>query len=213
MGERLDGFNRRGFGEIVDGFIDLQLLQRGLLGGKRFAGRLVGAIGGEPDAVADGEDVVVGWNEVDGAFSAAVEAVLLVVADADHDAQQAAVIMLLVAQRAENGAGIVLVDLGDAVFDVIRCRYAVHFQLGFGAVHLFAKRAENDIAGGGIGSARERRQGTRRIDHEIQRTAPEGRLNLAQRFSAGQSAAETQVPQGRSRSLAHAEALRHQNQA
>ncbi len=111
-----------------DGLIDFQLLQGGLLGGKRFAGRFVGAIGGEPDAVADGEDVVVGWNEVDGAFSGAVEAVLLVVADADHDAQQAAVIMLLVAQRAENGAGIVLVDLGDAVFDVIRRRLRCPFS-------------------------------------------------------------------------------------
>ncbi len=75
------------------------------------------------------------------------------IADADHDAQQAAVIMLLAAQRAENGTGIVLVDLGDAVFDVIRCRYAVHFQLGFGAVHFLAKCAEDDIAGSGIGGA------------------------------------------------------------
>ena len=127
MGERLDGFKRRGFGEIVDGLIDLQLLQGGLLGGKRFAGRLVGAIGGEPDAVTDGEDVVVGGNEVDGAFSGTVEAILFVVADADHDAQQAAVIMLLAAQGSENGAGIVLVDPGDPVFDVIGCQYAVHF--------------------------------------------------------------------------------------
>ena len=69
MGERLDGFDRRGFGEIVHRLIDFQLLQSGLLGRERFAGGLVSAIGGEPDAVADGEDVVVGGNQVDGAFS------------------------------------------------------------------------------------------------------------------------------------------------
>jgi hypothetical protein len=62
------------------------------------------------------------------------------------------VIMLLVAQRAENGAGFVLVNLGDAVFDVVRRRNIIQFQLGFGAIHLFAKGAEDGIAGWGIGS-------------------------------------------------------------
>src|SRR5260370_30686644 len=151
MGKRLDGFERRGFGEIVDGLIDFQLLQGSLLGGERFAGCLVSAIRGEPDAVADGEDVIVGWNQIDGAFSGAEEAVLLVVADTDYDAQQAAVIVFLVAQCAENGAGLQLVDLGDAVFDVIRRRYVLQFQLGFGAIHFFAKSAEDDIATTGIG--------------------------------------------------------------
>ena len=61
--------------------------------------------------------------------------------------------MLLVAQRAENGAGVELVDLGNAVFDVIRRGDVLHFQLGFGAVHLFAKSAEHGIAGSGIGGA------------------------------------------------------------
>src|SRR5260370_4459220 len=116
MGKRLDGFERRDFGEIVGGFIDFQLLQGRLLGGQRFAGCLVSAIGGEPNAVADGEDVIVGWNQVDGAFSGAEEAVLFVVADSDYDAQQATAIMLLVAQGAKNGAGFELVDLGDAAF-------------------------------------------------------------------------------------------------
>src|SRR5713226_6493531 len=153
MGERLDGFKGRGLREIVDRLIDFQLLQGTLLGGERFAGCLVSAIGGETDAGADGEDVIVGWNQVNGAFSGAEEAVLLVVADADDDAQQAAVIMLLVAQGAENGAGLELVDLGDAVFDVIRRRYVLEFQLGLGAIHFFAKRPEHGIAGSGIGGA------------------------------------------------------------
>ena len=60
MGERLHGFNGRGFGEIVDRLIDFQLFQSSLLGGERFGGRLVRAIGGEPDAMTDGEDIVVG---------------------------------------------------------------------------------------------------------------------------------------------------------
>src|SRR5208337_3564202 len=164
MGERLDGLNRRGFGEIVDGLIDFQLLQGSLLGRQRFAGRLVSAIGGEPDAVTNRKDVIIRRSQVDGAFSATVEAVLLVVADADYDAQQAGAITLLVAQCAENGAGLELVNLGDAVFDVIRRRNVVHSQLGLGAVHFFAKSAENGIAGSGIGGAsgRDRRNGEQR---------------------------------------------------
>ena len=151
----LDHFDRRRLREIVDGLIDLQLLQRSLLGGERLGGGLVCAIGGEPYAMADGEDVIIGWNQVDGAFSGAVEAVLLVVADAHYNAQQAGAIMLLAAQRAENGAGFELVDLGNAVFNVIRRWDVLQFQLGFGALHFFAKSAEEDIAGSGIGGAGE----------------------------------------------------------
>src|SRR5713226_9689649 len=153
MGERLDGFKGRGLREIVDRLIDFQLLQGSLLGGERFAGCLVSAIGGEPDAGADGEDVIVVWNKVTGAFSGAEEAVLLVVADPDDDAQQAAVIVFLVAQGAENGAGLQLVDLRDAIFDVVRRRYVLQFQLGFGAIHFFTKSAEDSIARSGIGGA------------------------------------------------------------
>src|SRR5580698_9681743 len=116
MGERLDRFDGRGFGEIVDRLIDFQLLERRLLGRQRFAGRLVRAIGGQPEAMADGEDVVVGWNKVDSAFPGAVVTVLLVVADSHYHAQQATVIMLLAAQRTENGARLELVNLRDAVF-------------------------------------------------------------------------------------------------
>src|SRR5450631_1697937 len=140
-GERLDGFDSCGFGEIVNRLIYLQLLQGSLLGGERFGGGFVSAIGGEPDAVANRKDVIVGWNEVDGSFSGAEKTVLLVVADPDYDAQQAAVIMLLVAQGAENGAGFDLVDLRDAVFDVVRCLHILEFQLCFGPVHLLTKSA------------------------------------------------------------------------
>ena len=61
--------------------------------------------------------------------------------------------MLLVAQGAENCARVELVEFGDAVFDVIRRLHIVHFQVGFGAVHFFAKSAEDDIAGSRIGGA------------------------------------------------------------
>ena len=69
MGQRLNRLNRRGLGEIVDRLIDLQLLQRRLLGGKRLASRFVSAIGGQPDAVADGEHIIVDRNQIDGAFA------------------------------------------------------------------------------------------------------------------------------------------------
>src|SRR5258708_39905408 len=133
--------------------MDFKLSQASLLRGQCFGRCLVSAISGEPDAVADREDVVVRWNQVDVALATPEEAVLLVVADADYDAQQAAVVMLLMAQSAENRAGIELIYLGDTVFDVVRRRHVLHFQLALGATHFFAKSAQDGVAGSGISSA------------------------------------------------------------
>src|SRR5258708_12324193 len=105
--------------------MDFKLSQASLLRRQCFGRCLVGAIGGEPDAVADREDVVVRWNQVDVALATPEEAVLLVVADADYDAQQPAVVMFLMAQSPQNRPAIELIYLGDTVFDVIGGRHVL----------------------------------------------------------------------------------------
>src|SRR5580704_13450139 len=88
MRERFDGFDGRSLGKIVDRFIDFQLFQRRLFGGERFSRRFIGAVSCQPDAVANGEEVIVGWNQIDCAFSDAEETVLLVVTNANDNTQQ-----------------------------------------------------------------------------------------------------------------------------
>ena len=54
---------------------------------------------------------------------------MLVVADANDDAENAVANALAFAQGAEGGFGMVVVDIVDAIFDVVGGGDLVHFEL------------------------------------------------------------------------------------
>ena len=71
-------------------------------------------------------------------------------------------------QRPKYRAGIELIDLGDTIFDVIRSRHVLHFQLRLRPLHLFAQRPQHHIPGSRISrKGRKRQNAQSRIAHEI----------------------------------------------
>src|SRR5208282_1910904 len=105
----------------------------------------VGAIGGEPQFAAQGDGIVVARSNVYHTGAGTIVAVLLVITNADNDAQAARVDALILAQSAEGSLGRKLVHVGKTIFDVIGRGDVVHFELGFGAVQLFVHGVEQRI--------------------------------------------------------------------
>ena len=133
------GFQRGGAGEIIERLVGTVLAENSLFICQGFIGDFVGAIRGEPQFAAQGDRVVVARSKSDHAGAGAVVTVLFVITDADNDAQAAAVDPLVLTQSAEGSLGGVLVQVGEAIFDVIGRGDIVHFELGFVAVQLFAQ--------------------------------------------------------------------------
>jgi len=128
----LDGDHGWSFREIVDGIgVGAELLERGLFFRKRLAGGFVSGIGGEPNLAAEGDGIVVERQNAGFALAAAEIAVLLVIADANDDAQNADVNVLIFADGAESRFRAEVVHFVDAILDVIGRLNLIHFQLGF----------------------------------------------------------------------------------
>ena len=143
--DRAERFHGRGAGKIVERLIGGVLAEDRLLGGERFAGDFVGAIGGQPQFAAQRDGIVVARSDVYDAGAGPVVAVLLVITDANNYTQAARMDALILAQGAEGSLGSKLVHIGKTIFDVIGRGHIVHFELGFGAVQLFAHRFEQRI--------------------------------------------------------------------
>ena len=176
---RLYGNKRRRPGEVVDGIrVDAESFEFGLLFGERLAGFLVGAVGGEPDLATERDGVVIERQDRGLAFAAPVEAVLLVVADANDDAQDTIVPVLIFAEGAKSGFGGIVFDVADAILDEIGRLDLIHLELRFGTVEFGEQGFEKTVAfngdvsgsqrgvergfrvtGGGAESMRHRREG------------------------------------------------------
>ena len=111
VGQWFDHVNDRGFGKIVYRFVHFVLLERCLLGGQRFPGGFVRAIGSEPETLAQGKEVVSSCEQVRCALSGSEIAVLFVISEADDDAQQSSALALPAAKSAKDGAGVELVSV------------------------------------------------------------------------------------------------------
>ena len=111
-----DGLDLR---EIRLGLGGLELLQRGLFGGEGAESVFVGCVGRGPEGVLQGQGVVVGGREFDGAVAAGAAAVGGVVADADGDANDALMIGHFLGERAVVGDGLVGVDVVETVLDEV----------------------------------------------------------------------------------------------
>ena len=131
--------------EVVHGLIDGHLLELGLFCGQGFRSGLVRPIRGQPKLVAKRGWVIVDGNIVEGAFALSKVAVLFVVADADHDAQDTHARAHIGAQGAEGSVGSILVDVEDSVLDVIGCGHRVHFEFRFRTLQLRAHRGKNHV--------------------------------------------------------------------
>ena len=147
-GQWSDRLHRIGMGKIVHRLIDGKLLQLRLLGGKRFGGGLVGAVGREPQLVTKRQHVVVNRHEVDGALALSNVAILFVVANADDDPHETEAQVHIGAQSAECSLSGILIHIVDPVFDVVRRRYLLHFQLRLGSIQFGAHGGEDYIVVG-----------------------------------------------------------------
>src|SRR5208283_4774642 len=105
--------------KIIDRLVNGEGLEHALFGRKRFAGRLVSSICRQPDPMTDGELIVVEGDKIHRPLTSAVVAVLLVVANAHHNTKKASAPALLAAQRTESGIGLEVVELRDAILDVV----------------------------------------------------------------------------------------------
>ncbi len=115
--------------------------------GKRFAGALVGLVGGQPDLVADRQFVVVQRKDVADSLAGVEEAVDLVIAQAHDGAEQTQTGPVLVAQRAERRAGFELIHVEDAVFDVERRIDIVHLELRLRSREFRLESAQDRVRG------------------------------------------------------------------
>ena len=143
--QRLDILHHRSLGEVIGGLVDFHLFEGGLLGGECLSSGLVCAIRGQPHAMAKSEYIVIRCDQVGGPLARAEVAVLFVIPESDHDAQQACLHALLGAYRTEGGARFELVDGAHAVFDVVGRGQAIHLELVLRALHLLAKCAQQDV--------------------------------------------------------------------
>src|SRR5204863_7142774 len=105
--------------EIVNSLLSLVLLEHGLLLRECRSGALVSAVGSNPQSVAQRVAVIINRQQVDDALTSGVEAVLLVIANADDGANQAIVAALVNAHAAEFCLSAVLVEIDHAVLDVV----------------------------------------------------------------------------------------------
>ena len=154
---RLDGNKRRRPGEVVDGIrVGAESFEFGLLFGERLAGFLVGAVGGEPDLATKRDGVVIKREDHGLAFAAPVEAVLLVVADANDDAQDTIVPVLIFAEGAKSGFGGIVFDVADTILDEIGRLDLVHLELRFGTVEFCEQSFEKTVAFNGDVSGSQR---------------------------------------------------------
>ena len=112
-------------------WVRLKLLQRRLLGGVGAESVLVGLVGGGPERVPEGERVVVGGGEFDGAVTASTAAVDGVVADADSDTDDALMAGFFAGERAVVGDGLVAGDVVEAVLDEVWPLHAGQHELLF----------------------------------------------------------------------------------
>ena len=155
--ERKERFERLSLREVFILRVTGELAEQRFLRSERFAGNFVGAVGGEPEFAAQREIIRIERSKVDDANARAVVAVLLVIAYADDDANGTRVNVLIGAKSAEDGFGVILLDVGKAVFDVIRRGHVVHFQVLARTIEFFAHRLQEWIGKNGGGRFRWRR--------------------------------------------------------
>ena len=112
-----DGF----FGKIVDRVrVCAEALHLRLFVREGLTSGFVGLVGGEPDLVPKRDRIIIERQNIGFAHPLAVVAVLFVVANADHHSEYAESYALTLVESAEGRLSIVVVDVVDAVLDVIR---------------------------------------------------------------------------------------------
>ena len=134
------GLHWLSYSKIIHRNFHVQLLERGLLLGQRLRSRLVSAIGVEPQLVPQRRQVILDHSNVCDAFPHADVAVLLVTPHAHHHAQQPSMAAILQAQFSKNSLGLELVDIVDAVLNVIGRIHIGQLQFDFRALQLFEHR-------------------------------------------------------------------------
>ena len=130
--------------EIRLGLGRLELLQRGLLRGKRAESIFVGGVGCRPESVLQCQGIVVRGRKFDSAVPAAAAAVHSVVADADGDADDALVIGNFLGQRAVVGDRLVGIDVVEAILHEVGPLHSRKHE-GLLAVELLLHRVEKQV--------------------------------------------------------------------
>ena len=128
------------YSKIIHRNFYVQLLECGLLLGQRLRCRLVSAIGVEPQLVPQRREIIIDHGNVCDAFPHADVAVLLVTAHAHYHSQQATMAAILQAQFSKDSLGLELVDIVDAVLNVIGRIHIGQLQFGCRALQLFEHR-------------------------------------------------------------------------
>ena len=118
-----------GAGEIVLRLLGLEALEGRLLGGIGAESILVGVVGCDPESVTDGLRVVIGGCERCGAVAASAGGVVLVVADANGDTDDALVVGLLPHERAEVGQRLISGHVIEAILDEVWLEHPGQQQL------------------------------------------------------------------------------------
>ncbi len=169
--QRSDLHDRLDLREIRLGLGRLELLQRRLFRGEGAKGIFVSCVGRGPEGVLQGQRVVVGGSEFDGAVAPGAAAVCGVVADADSDADDALVVGHFLGERTVVSDGLVGIDVVETILDEVRPLHAGKHE-SLLAVELLLHRTEQGIVplrGGFGGSAI---CNCNSVDHDCR---PEGR--------------------------------------
>ena len=112
-----------------------ELFQDRLLLRECFACGFVCFVGREPNLVTQGNRIIVEWKKGIAADPLPEIAVLFVIAEPHHHAEQAHVDFLILARSAEGGFRNEIFHIAHAVFEIVRRPQLIHFQLRLGAFH------------------------------------------------------------------------------
>ncbi len=142
---RTDGNDRLGLREIVHGLVDIELFELCFLVGECLAGSFVGLVGRQPNLVTDGQFIVVQGKNIADPLSGIEVAVELIIAQTHDGSNQSQARPVFVAQRAKRRAGVELLDVENAVFDVERRIDVVHLELRLRAREFRLEGAQNGV--------------------------------------------------------------------
>ncbi len=120
LGGSVDGLGRFFAGKIDQIIFHFHVFQRRLFFGKTAQGGLVGLVGREPELAAQRHFIVVRGHDFYGAQAFAEVAVLFVVADTNYYADEPSGIVRIIAKRAQDGVGRIVMNVRDLIVDVIR---------------------------------------------------------------------------------------------
>src|ERR1035438_2963394 len=143
--QRCNRLHGIGTGEVIYWLVNRELLELRLLRGQGLGRSLISLIRRQPDLVSQRQRVIVKRHKTKRTLTLSEIAVLLVIANANHYAQDPEPRLDVPAQSAEGRFSRILIRIDDPVFDVVGCRYLIQLQLRLGSLQLAAHRLQDGI--------------------------------------------------------------------